>query len=222
MAELPLHLRDGHMFLEVAGAMWLVDTGAPTSFSSLPALEIVGELFPLGSNYLGLTPARLSRFVAVECVGLLGNDVLGRFDFVLDVPNGRATISTGELEHGGLTVELSEYMGIPIVAARIRGIEYRMFLDTGAQISYFQHESLASFPTAGSVTDFYPGFGQFQTETHEVDLALGGAEFTLRCGVLPGLLGAGLMMAKTEGIIGNQVFRNRSVGYFPRRGSLVL
>ena len=111
-------------------------------------------------------------------------------------------------------------MGIPIVSTRIRGIDYRMFLDTGAQISYFQHDSLQSFPAAGLVTDFYPGVGEFHTETHNVDVTLGGVEFTLRCGVLPELLGATLMMAETDGIIGNQVFSDRSVGYFPRRRSL--
>jgi hypothetical protein len=37
-------------------------------------------------------------------------------------------------------------------------------------------------------------------------------EFTLRCGALAGLLGATLMMAETDGIIGKEVFRDRSVG----------
>ncbi|MBE3050163.1 hypothetical protein IMZ48_48235 [Candidatus Bathyarchaeota archaeon] len=222
MTTLPLHLRDGHLFLETAGALWLFDTGAPTSFGSSSALTLAGEQFRLGSSYLGLTPATLSRFVAVEYAGLLGADILGRFDFFLDAPNGTVTISTNELEHSGVTVTLDEFMGIPIVSARIRGIDYRMFLDTGAQISYFQHDSLASFPAAGRVADFYPGVGQFQTETRNVDITLGGVEFTLRCGALPGLLGATLMMAETEGIISNQVFSNRSVGYFPRRRSLIL
>jgi hypothetical protein len=222
MTTLPLHLRYGHLFVETAGALWLFDTGAPTSFGSSSALTLAGEQVRLGSSYIGITATTLSRFVAVECVGLLDADILGRFDFVLDAPNGKVTISTKELDHDGLTVRLDEFMGIPIVSARIRGIDYRMFFDTGAQISYFQHDSLATFPASGHITDFYPGVGQFQTETHKVDIKLGEVEFTLRCGVLPGLLGATLMMAKTEGIIGNEVFNNRSVGYFPRRRTLVL
>jgi hypothetical protein len=222
MTRLPLHLRNGHLFVETAGALWLFDTGAPTSFGFSSALTLAGEKVRLGSNYLGLNAATLSSFVAVECVGLLGADFLGRFDFILDAPNGKVTISTKELDHSGLNVHLDEFMGIPIVSAHIRGIDYRMFFDTGAQISYFQHDSLATFPVAGCVTDFYPGVGQFQTETYKVDIKLGGVGFTLCCGVLPGLLGATLMMAETEGIIGNQVIANRSVGYFPRRHSLVL
>ncbi len=222
MATLPLHFRDGHLFLESDGGLWLIDTGAPTSFGSEPAVTIAREQFRVGSDYLGLTAETLSSFVAVECIGLLGADILGRLDFILDAPSGRSTISHGELEHGGTAVPLDEFMGIPIVSARISGIDYRMFFDTGAQISYFQHDTLASFPSAGRASDFYPGVGQFETETHNVDVTLGGVEFTLRCGVLHGLLGAALMMAGTEGIVGNQVLSDRPVGYFPRRHILVL
>jgi hypothetical protein len=130
-------------------------------------------------------------------------------------------VSTAELSLSGETVRLDEFMGIPIVTARVGSSDYRMFFDTGAQISYFQDESIADFPAAGSVTDFYPGIGQFQTDTHQVEVSLGGVAFTLRCGTLPGLLGATLMMADTEGIVGNQILCNRNVGYFPRRRELV-
>ena len=163
-STLPFYLRKGHLFLETTDGLWLFDTGAPTSFGSAGALTLAGEDFQLDDTYLGLTAVALSRFVDVECVGLLGADVLAKFDFVLDAPNGTATISTAELECAGPTVDLEEFMGIPIVPARIRGIDYRMFFDTGAQISYFQDDSLTSFPTAGTVTDFYPGFGEFETK----------------------------------------------------------
>jgi hypothetical protein len=222
VTTLPLHFRDGHLFLESADALWLFDTGARASFGSEPAVTIAGEQFCVGSSYLGLTAVTLSRLVAVECIGLLGADVLGRFDFVLDAPNGRATISSGRLEHLGTPIDLDEFMGVPIVSARVRDIDYRMFFDTGAQISYLQDDCLASFRAAGTVADFYPGFGQFQTETHDLDITLGEVAFTLRCGMLPDPLGATLMLAQTVGIIGNQVVSDRVVGYFPRRRSLVL
>ena len=201
--------------------MWLLDTGAPASFGNERAVTIAGERFPVSGGHLGLTTETLSRFVAVECTGLLGADVLGHLDFVFDVPNQRIAISTGELECSGTAIDLDEYMGIPIAPVRIRGTDYRMFFDTGAQLSFFEHESLASFPVAGRVADFYPGLGQFETETHDVSVTLGGLDLTLRCGALPEGLGATLMMAGTNGIIGNQLLGDRRVGYFPRRHALV-
>jgi hypothetical protein len=221
-ATLPLKLQDGHLFLVVADAWWLLDTGAPTSFGTSESISIAGEEFRLGGSYLGLTAATLAGFIGVPCAGLLGADVLGRFDHVFDTPSGAVTISTSELTCSGQTIHLTEFMGIPILTAQVAGTDYRMFFDTGAQISYFQDDSLADFPAAGRVTDFYPGVGQFQTDTHQVEVSLGGIDFTLRCGMLPGLLGATLIMADTEGIVGNQILRDRIVGYFPRRSTLVL
>lgn len=222
MNTLPLQLRDGHLFVELGGELWLLDTGAPSSFGTSRSLTIAGEQFSLGPSYLGLTPAILSQFVGLPCVGLLGADVLGRFDHLFDTRSGRLTVSTSELQHSGQTVPLDDYMGIPIVTARVGGHDYRMFFDTGAQISYFQNDSLAEYPSAGRVTDFYPGAGQFQTDTHDVPVSLGGVAFTLRCGTLPSLLGMTLMMASTEGIVGNAILSNRSVGYFPRRRTMAL
>lgn len=222
MIQLPLLFRESHLFIEFADELWLLDTGAPTSFGTQPTLSLAGAEFPLQKNYLGLTAATLSRFVSVDCAGLLGADVLGAFDLIFDIPNATLVVSTDELEFNGQAVALDEFMGIPILTARIRGANHRMFFDTGAQICYWQDDSLTKFPFAGEVSDFYPGVGQFQTDTYRVDLTLGKDVFTVRCGTLPGLLGMTLMMADTTGIVGNEILSNRAVGYFPRRMKLIL
>lgn len=222
MDTLPLQFRHGHLFVELGGEPWLLDTGAPTSFGMSRSLTIAGEQFILDTTYLGLTASTLSQFVGVPCVGLLGADVLGRFDHLFDTNGGRLTVSSAELSHIGETIFLEEFMGIPIVTAHVGDRDYRMFFDTGAQLSYFQDDLLAEFPFAGRVTDFYPGIGQFQTDTYDVTVTLGSVAFTLRCGTLPGLLGMTLMMANTAGIVGNAILINRTVGYFPRRHTMIL
>jgi hypothetical protein len=219
---LPLHLRAGHLFLELSGELWLIDTGAPSSFGESRDLSLAGERFPLGSDYLGLTAATLSEFVGVDCVGLLGGNVLGRFDHLFDTAGGRIILSAGELGHDGRSLPLEDFMGIPIVTARIAGSDCRMFFDTGAQYSYFEGDGLEDYPAAGNVTDFYPGLGRFETELREVPVSLGGVPFNLRCGTLPGLMGMTLMMASTVGIVGNEILSQRTVGYFPRRRRMVL
>lgn len=222
MDTFPLQLINGHVFVELDGELWVIDTGAPSSFGTSSSLSIVGEQFSLGTDYLGLTAATLSQFVGIPCVGLLGADILGCFDHVFDIAGGKLSVSTAELSHSGQRVQLDNFMGIPIVTARVGSTDYRMFFDTGAQISYFQDDSIADFPAAGSLTDFYPGIGQFQTDTHEVPVSLEGVQFTLLCGTLPGQLGMGLMMADTQGIVGNAILRDRVVAYFPRRRVLGL
>ncbi len=221
MYELPLHFRSGHLFVEQDGELWLLDTGAPCGFGHTGAISFAGESFSLASDYHGLDAEALSRFTDVRCVGLLGADVLGRFDHILDVPNGTLVVSPDELMHDGHRVELTEFMGIPILDARAGDEACRMFFDTGAQFSYFQ-DSLESFPRAGMVTDFYPGVGHFDTQTHSVPAVIGGMSLSLRCGRLPELLGLTLMMAGTRGIVRNEILGDRRVGYFPRRRVMVV
>jgi len=222
MNSFPLHFRNGHLFVELGGELWLLDTGAPTSFGASSSVSIAGEQFSLGRSYLGLTAETLSQFVGVRCVGLLGADVLGCFDHIFDTTSGRLIVAIDELRLNGTRVTLQQFLGIPIVTARVGNNDYKMFFDTGAQISYFEDDLLREFPSAGSVTDLYPGIGQFETDTHWVKMSLGGIVFTLRCGTLPGLLGMTLKMTGTQGIIGNGLLANRTVGYFPRRRLMVL
>src|SRR5690606_15011024 len=87
MYELPLHFRSGRLFVEQDGELWLLDTGAPCGFGHTGTITFAGGSFSLASDYLGLAAEALSRFTGVRCVGLLGADVLGRFDHILDVPN---------------------------------------------------------------------------------------------------------------------------------------
>ena len=217
--QIPLHLDKGHLFLDLAGSCWLYDTGAPTSFGD-SSLTLGGKEFKPSSNYMGLSASTLSDFTEVRCQGLLGGDILGEFDHIIDMKSGMLTVSADELEHSGVRLAMEEFMGIPIVEVDISGTVYKMFFDTGAQISYFQGEGIKGFPDAGAMSDFYPGFGRFETETHLVEVLFGGETFQLRCGTLPGLLGMTLMMAETSGIIGNAILNERTMGYFPRRKEL--
>ncbi|HNQ90149.1 MAG TPA: hypothetical protein PKM73_16145, partial [Verrucomicrobiota bacterium] len=43
MNTLPLRFKDGHLFVEIGGELWLLDTGAPTSFGTWRSLTISGE-----------------------------------------------------------------------------------------------------------------------------------------------------------------------------------
>jgi hypothetical protein len=90
------------------------------------------------------------------------------------------------------------------------------------QISYFQNDSIAKYKFAGKVQDFFPGMGEFDTDTYQVPFSIGSQAFEFRCGRLPDLLGLTLVMASVEGIIGNEICAGRKLGFFARRQLLVL
>jgi len=222
MQSFPLTFRDRHLFVTIGDHDWLLDTGAPMSFGNIPSLVVENKSFRLPEIYMGLTAGKLSEFIGHPTVGIMGADVLNEFDILLDAPKGQVSFAESPLDLDGVAIKTEEFMGIPIIQANIDGTARRMFFDSGAQISYLQDESLSMFPAGGMITDFYPGIGQFQTETYLVEITLGETRYTFRCGSLPGLLGMTLMMADTQGIVGNEILRNRTVGFFPRRQQLVL
>jgi len=219
----PLYFQKGHLFVEIDHALWLLDTGAPNSFGSVPEIVFAGETFALPEQFMGLTATTLSSFVAVECAGIIGSDIMGCFDFIFDPQNEEVEISAEELEVFGQQLPVVDnIVGVPIVSATVAGDECLLFFDTGAQISYLQHDALSEFPPAGEFMDFHPSYGQFSTDTYHVDIAVAGINFTLRCGHLPELLGAILLAGSITGILGNEIMSNRRIGYFPRRQMIVL
>jgi hypothetical protein len=220
--KIPLAFINNHLFLELDGNAWLLDTGSPTSFGIQSNITLAGKAFDLATSGLGLDVETLSGFVNHQCVGLIGGDVLSCFDQIFDVENEVLAISQERLEHDGQIVSLSTFMNIPIVVSRVADRNYRMFFDTGAQISYFQDDAIFNFSRIGEMADFYPGIGQFQTDTYQVEMALGGMRLSLVCGILPELLAASLMMADARGIVGNQILLKRTAGFFPRRGVMTL
>lgn len=222
VSVLPLRLSQGHLFMEHGTGLWLLDTGAPTSFGHDRHLNLAGETFSFDDTYHGLDVGHLAEHVGVACVGLLGGDVLCSFDMIIDVPGGTLTLTTGDLEPEGEPIPLWEFVGLPIVTARIAGADYRMFFDTGAHLSYFQDPAIKQFPEEGMEPDFFPDGGDFVTQTHRVEMSLGGIVVKLRCGTLPQSASAALTMANATGIVGNELLLNRRVGFLPRQGALVL
>ncbi len=221
--SMPLRFENGHLFVEVASRLWLIDSGAPESFGKDKHLTLLGEPFYFDDTYHGLGMQGLADHVGVDCVGLLGADVLFNFDIIFDLRHKMLAISKDELELDGMPVPLWDFMGLPMMMAEVAGVDFRtFFFDTGAQISYFQDDAISKFPKAGRVTDFFPDSDDFETETHNVDMSLGGVPVTLRCGRLPEALAMSLSMAKAHGIIGNQLLLDRRVGFFPRQGALML
>jgi len=222
MLTAPLKFDSSHLYVVLDGNEWLFDTGSPKSFGTVESLQVEGKEYSIPDSYMGLDAAELSTFSEHPVCGLLGADIINESYVVIDVDKNEVSFSADEITLEGSTLEVDEFMGIPLIDAEIAGNSYRMFFDTGAQVSYFQHSSLDSFPSAGPVTDFYPGYGQFNTETHLVEACIGGHPQTLRCGSLPKMLGAALMMGGAKGIIGNEILQRHTVGYFPKSKKLVL
>jgi hypothetical protein len=203
LTQLPLVREAGHLFTVVDGLTLLVDTGAPLSFALRASLDLHGTRFELPRGYMGLDVPELARLTGHPLHGLLGMDVLSRFDVALDLPRGTLAVSTEPLPMPDSPLPVDDVLGIPVVDAQAAGRPVRLFFDTGASLSYLQEAGSYGGAPAGDATDFYPGFGEFDTPTWMLDVEVGPVGTYLRCGALPDLLSLTLQLAGVDGIAGN-------------------
>ena len=125
------------MYLSLGDQLWLFDTGAPQSFGEGEKLSILGREFPVASSFMGLDANKVSEHAGVKMQGLLGADIINHFDYQIDVQNESIEISEDEIEMGESSLQIKEFMGIPILTAEIGGAEYSMFFDWINQIYLF-------------------------------------------------------------------------------------
>jgi len=117
-----------------------------------------------------------------------------------------------------LWVEL--VMGVPTLEMNISGTTQRLFFDTGAKITYLPASAVRGFRPLHEVEDFYPGFGPFKSCVYQLPADIGRRHVVIDVGVLPETLESRLLMAGTNGILGNSAWQGRSVHYSPANRTL--
>ena len=209
----------GHLFMTIGEALWLIGTGSPQSFSDVPILELDGISLRMRSNFRGVNSQTLSTLTGTPTVGLLGADVLNQFDIICDLPSSQIMFSSEPVDMKGRSVSVQSFQGIPIIDAVIGGQNARVFLETGAKLSYWHEASLVNYPATGVFEDFYPGIGLFQVDTYRVPVGIGGRNFDIRFGVPTTQVLSMLRMAGVTAILGNEIFQNQKIGFQPRQNS---
>jgi hypothetical protein len=224
MTQLPLHFREKHLFIEINGQYWLVDTGAPTTLGSGTVSFNGGAKHKTYDRLYTLTIDHFLKYIPIEFVGVLGMDVLHNYDFIFDIPGSKVTISVDDLNFPGHSVPTGLCLNsAPVVVAEINRGYYPMIFDTGAPVSYWLDDKLTKFPLIGEYQDFFPLSGWFKTNLYKLGVKLNSRAFVVQCGrTLPDLLDMSLKSQNIEGLIGSEVLTHGPVAFFPRRQEMVL
>ena len=210
--EYAIETFDGHVLVALPEGRFLVDTGSPLSFARTGRATLGGTERELAPALPSLDAAGLSRFVGTPLNGLLGMDVLARFV----VTFGRNELSVDDGTTSGpdpafAELETDRIGGIPVVAALANGRTARLFVDSGAKISYLAPERLTGLPVEDTLRDFYPGLGEFDTEVSTAGCELGRRPFQAKFGFLPAPLRTMLSMCGVDGILGRDLFASFAV-----------
>lgn len=216
---------DNHMIVDLQEGRFLVDTGSPTSFSRNGCISFGGEVVDVSNSAMGMLDAdTLSRYIGTRLDGLIGMDILGRnrLTFVWDKifvehvigenGNDNQMYSSYPLRDSSvITLDTETFMGIPVVRANVNKQSVRMFVDSGAKISYLNSKYLVNIPIEESLHDFYPGVGEFDVDVSSVWCDLNGWPFQAKFGRLPPILQMTLMLGGVDGILGHDLFSSYTI-----------
>jgi hypothetical protein len=100
-----------------------------------------------------------------------------------------------------------------VVNVRTGGGVVRAIIDSGASLSYVPSDVVSGLTLVGTQGDFYPGFGEFETNVYRVRVEVGRRVLDLAAGVLaPPLSSMLALVLGTDGwIVGSDFFRDRSI-----------
>jgi hypothetical protein len=206
MTSFPLQLINGHAVIQSGSDLILIDTGSPYTIHSSRNLEFMGQNFPCSTGLMGVSSESLSQMLGTPVTTLLGMDILSQFKELFDYRAGFIGFSQDEIPMKGYHVALSDFMKIPIIELEVTGKTLRFFLDSGAKLSYLSAAHTDGLPSTGVESDFYPGYGTFETPVYELQSSLVDTNFPVKYGNLPAALQSLLTMGNVQGIIGFDLF----------------
>ena len=213
---------DHHLLINDDERTLIIDTGSPFSIFNGSDFEFLGMHVSKGP--LPVSPDNISESIGTHVDALVGNDILQQFSVLVDYNHGTITFSDEDLSLPGsqaITLEMS--FGVPKVTMQLRGKEGNFFLDTGAKISYVKASTLDGQTPDGQATDFYVGYGGFETPIYHVPTGIVGYDFNVQYGTLPGVLELSLIgLSGTTGVVGYDFFNSFTVLLDYKNGTLWL
>ncbi|MBQ0016661.1 MAG: hypothetical protein KBT04_06720 [Bacteroidales bacterium] len=188
--------------IQTRQGMMLIDLGMPISYCPTGEIDFgndthnVEKQFPMDFSVV-------NRIIAPEIVGVIGADLLNQ-------QSTRINYTLQQLEtnyHGddlGIATHSFSMTGYYGIKLNIGDRERKVFIDTGAPISYLLPRIAQQFPSTRSETDagFFNNGQQFQTTLHRATTEFMGQEWDIEYGELPDTYSMILRMLQIDGVIG--------------------
>ena len=205
-----IEIIDNHIIFTENNLRLLLDTGSPISISNHSTISVFGKTINARKNIMGHTSIddinQSIRNANIDA--LIGADILNKINLSISLSNKLMELNPVINHNQYDSFPLSTFMGIPMIVATINGKEAKLFLDTGAKISYLNSNSVQVKNIIRVAEDFYPGFGNFETNIYQLQIKLFNQIKKYDFGTLPESLETSLSMLGTNGIIGNNILMN--------------
>lgn len=193
--------------------VFLLDTGSLISFSSIKCNFLNNEL-KINKNMVD----RINNGFKIKIDGLIGMDILSRYNLLLDYKNKELEITNKKINYDGIVLKLESIQGLTVVAGKISNKKVKLIFDTGAAAcSYLNPEITKNLKVSKTITEFHPYIGEFETNIKKVELELTSAtdeskkiSIMMYAGTLPDAMNY-VYDWGVDGIIGYDLLENKKV-----------
>lgn len=221
MESYPYHQSKNYLIIESGGLRFMIGTGVPDSMCTCGEVSIEGKSYPTHKQSLRMTTQQLSETIGIPLDGLLGADILSRFDYRINPFRKDVSFSLDEWHPYGYAYHFELYRSVPIVSIWIGPKEVPVFFNTASSMTFLAPEIASQYPLVGTSTVFYPGVGWFETPVHRVLVWLSGSDTELDVGIPPAALQITMKMTHTRGILGCDIFHGPGVFLASRRREII-
>jgi hypothetical protein len=205
-------VRKGHILLRGGrGRLAILDTGSPMSIGRGAEYRVAGQVFNPSTAMQSVLDAA-GDHIGRKVDWLFGHDFFASNRVLIDWPARQVRIlGANEPTPRGFAIPIELVMGVPAVTGRSSHGTVRAIIDSGASLSYVPANVVQGLTPVGKRSDFYPGFGEFETDVFRVRTEIGGRFINISAGVLPPMLQMmfGLVLGAEGWIVGSDFFRNR-------------
>jgi hypothetical protein len=197
-----------HFLFNNGSGLILVDTGSPASLHKDGTMVIAGQSFSVPTTHMNVGTEYISEKVGREIVGLLGMDIISRFQMAIH----KVGAEGGTIEFNSIAddipncrhIDTFNVMGIPGIGITVDGQTVRLLFDTGAPISYIGNSLTDGKTCIGHATDFSPltGVDSYEVDLYSLRSEFCGKAFDVSYANMPFELSLTLSMIRVDGIIG--------------------
>lgn len=211
MKEYKVEFVTGHFLInDDRGSKVLLDTGSPLSFHADGIVALNGKTYNVRTSLGGADSRYVTDNVGTAVSGLVGMDILGESNILIDAPGGRVVF---DYATDGMTRVASSQGAYVFMEMEIRGRRVKVILDTGAPISYVSSSLTEGLEVVDVVDDFNPAVpgGKYRVPRYEFSAAFAGHEFLMRAGHLPPDLQMAVSILGVKGVVGIDVLKHQPV-----------
>ncbi|MGI9077179.1 MAG: hypothetical protein ACR2G6_07615 [Gemmatimonadaceae bacterium] len=200
-----------HLLIAMTDGLALLDTGSPQSYGAGGSMQLGVKTHGLSPDSFGVLDL-VREQVHPDIRYFLGHETLKDYRTLVDWPGGKVTFSAEPIALDGAGVLPMELvMDVPRIPIEFNGARTTAILDSGAALSYAPDEAVENLQVVRTVTDFFPGVGDFETGVRDVEVGFPHRRLCLQAGTLPQILALTLGMICSGWILGADFFRDRRV-----------